>query len=292
MMNQKPFFTIVIPALNEAKFIPHLLKDLTKQTYKDFEVRIVDGSSEDKTALVADSFKTTLPLQVQITTTRNVSFQRNLGAKHSNAEWIIFLDADDQLPVYFLEGLHYHIIRTKPDCFTTFIKADSSNPQDKAIANASNYGIIASTWVKKPFAFGAIIGVRHSVFKAIKGFDEDLTYQEDVDFVRRVIEHDHSFKVFKDPHIIFSFRRFRKEGTLKLLRKGATIELSNLTNLIDVSVEDEYPMLGGNFYSKNEITPQKPQTYAFKAIYNNLNRLTKAQKIKIKRLINTLSDSM
>jgi hypothetical protein len=51
-------------------------------------------------------------------------------------------------------------------------------------------------------------------------------------------------------------------------------------------------MLGGNFYSKNEITPQKPQTYAFKAIYNNLNRLTKAQKIKIKRLINTLSDSM
>jgi len=50
----KPFFSIIIPALNEEKYLPHLLDDLTKQTFRDFEVILVDGNSSDATVAKAN----------------------------------------------------------------------------------------------------------------------------------------------------------------------------------------------------------------------------------------------
>ena len=49
----KSFFSIIIPALNEAKYLPHLLDDLSDQTFQDFEVIIVDGNSNDQTVAKA-----------------------------------------------------------------------------------------------------------------------------------------------------------------------------------------------------------------------------------------------
>ena len=60
-MTKKPFFSIIIPALNEEKYLPLLLSDLAKQTMRDFEVVVVDGKSEVKTVVTAKSFAKSLP---------------------------------------------------------------------------------------------------------------------------------------------------------------------------------------------------------------------------------------
>ena len=52
----KPFFSIVIPALNEEKFLPKLLESLSHQHFCDFEVIVVDGRSKDKTVAVAETY--------------------------------------------------------------------------------------------------------------------------------------------------------------------------------------------------------------------------------------------
>src|SRR3989304_4048473 len=49
---ESPYFSIIIPALNEEKYISGLLKSLINQTYKEFEVILVDGMSADKTVSV------------------------------------------------------------------------------------------------------------------------------------------------------------------------------------------------------------------------------------------------
>ncbi|MFH1244651.1 MAG: glycosyltransferase, partial [bacterium] len=56
MATKKPFFSLIIPALNEAKYLPLLLDDLSKQTFLDFEVIVVDGNSDDQTVAKAKSF--------------------------------------------------------------------------------------------------------------------------------------------------------------------------------------------------------------------------------------------
>jgi glycosyltransferase involved in cell wall biosynthesis len=48
----QPFFSIVVPTLNEELFLPYLLKDLQNQKEKNFEVIVVDSYSEDKTKFV------------------------------------------------------------------------------------------------------------------------------------------------------------------------------------------------------------------------------------------------
>ena len=50
-------YSVIIPTLNEEKFLPKLLTSLAAQTRREFEVIVVDGASEDKTRTMAESFK-------------------------------------------------------------------------------------------------------------------------------------------------------------------------------------------------------------------------------------------
>jgi len=56
-MTKEPFFSIIIPCLNEEKSLPLLLKDLAGQTLQDFEVIVVDGQSQDKTVVKAEELE-------------------------------------------------------------------------------------------------------------------------------------------------------------------------------------------------------------------------------------------
>lgn len=51
-----PFFSVVIPAFNEEKFLPNCLKSLKEQDFKDFEIIVVNNNSIDKTAKIAKEF--------------------------------------------------------------------------------------------------------------------------------------------------------------------------------------------------------------------------------------------
>ncbi|KKT87511.1 MAG: Cell wall biogenesis glycosyltransferase, partial [Candidatus Collierbacteria bacterium GW2011_GWD2_45_10] len=95
-LTRKPFFSVIIPALNEEKYLPLLLADLAKQTTRDFEVIIIDGNSKDKTVAKAKLFKNKLPLLTILSSpVRNVSVQRNQGATKATGRYLLFNDADN-----------------------------------------------------------------------------------------------------------------------------------------------------------------------------------------------------
>lgn len=104
-----PYFSVIIPCLNEQYFLPKILINLRAQTFTNFEVIIVDGNSEDKTVKIATKFKDDYPLHIYSTKTRNVSFQRNLGAKKAHGKILIFFDADTQIPKNYLKKNSFYI---------------------------------------------------------------------------------------------------------------------------------------------------------------------------------------
>lgn len=122
-MQQKPFFSIVIPTLNEAQYLPHLLSDLADQTYTNFEIIHVDAHSDDSTTTESEKFNKTLVIKTTQSDIKNVSHQRNLDIELAKGDWIIFMDADNRLPKYFLDGIRYRLAQ-KPstDIFTTWVK--------------------------------------------------------------------------------------------------------------------------------------------------------------------------
>ena len=92
-----PFLTIIIPARNEGRRLPQLLKSIKQQTWRAFEVIVVDDASEDNTVEVAKKYGAEVLENSHINNmTPGKSSACALGAKHAKGQWLMFLDADVQ----------------------------------------------------------------------------------------------------------------------------------------------------------------------------------------------------
>ena len=178
-MAKKPFFSIIIPTLNEQKYLPNLLTDLSKQTYQDFEVIIADGHSEDKTVAKATKLAAKLPsLKIINSDIRQVCTQRNLGAKKSRAATLVFMDADNRIPPNFLSGIKYRWEESGVDLLTSRFQPDLISPLNLSIASTINLFFELQNNLKPTYLLEAMFVVSRKCFNAINGFDESVNYAE------------------------------------------------------------------------------------------------------------------
>lgn len=238
------FFSIIIPALNEEKYLPKLLDDLSKQTCTDFEVIIVDGKSEDKTVEKCLEYQNKFSaFRILTSIKRNVSSQRNLGAQKAGGEWIIFMDADNRLPTYFLDGIKYRVLSKNPDCFTTYCDFEGLKPADKTLIKFINLSLEVTNMIDTPTALGSMIGIRKSLFANYGGFDPSIGFAEDTAYVKHLFELGANYMVFKDPRFTWSLRHYQKDGKLEYLRNTAKLYLKKWAGK-KINQAEEYPMGG------------------------------------------------
>jgi glycosyltransferase involved in cell wall biosynthesis len=254
-----PFFTIIIPCLNEEKHLPQLLHDLAQQTFTDFAVVVVDGKSQDKTVAKAESFASKLPLTVIHATKRHVSYQRNLGAKATKSPWLIFMDADNRLPRYFLQGVKFRIEESKPKICTFYVAPDSKNRQDYLICHLSNLYIDLQKNTSNAYVLESMMVFRQDIFKKLHGFSDQVLWGEGNELLRRAYKQNITLTVCKTPVYTYSTRRLKKEGTLKLARNIAVQEFHRVLKIpVDKQLAKKlYPMEGGKWFEKN-ISEQGP----------------------------------
>lgn len=254
-MLKQPFFSIVIPTLNEEKCLPLLLGDLAKQTFADFEVIHVDGSSEDKTVKIAQSYKKTLSILTKVVQKKNVAWQRNAGGKLAKGEWVIFMDADNRLPSYFLQGIKYQLEKHfEVDVFTCWVEVGNQVTFSKSIENAINLGYEMYSFIGKEAALGALIGAKKQVCRQIQ-FQEKSQIFEDSLFVKECVDAGYQFRIFREPKYIYSLRRLTKEGSLKLLK---IITAAQLDYILGGNFEQNnhgYVMKGGKYYDQPYQSP-------------------------------------
>jgi glycosyltransferase involved in cell wall biosynthesis len=260
-MERDYIFTVVIPTLNEEDYLPRLLSDLVRQKEHAFEVVVVDGGSQDKTVAVAQEYAKRLPLRVIQTKRGNVCVQRNQGASIARGEYLVFFDADVQLPQRFLYELHRKIKETGSEFLTTYLRADSHNMYDKTIARFFNLNIEIAKLVDHPFVGGFNFIVKKSVFEKIGKFNPQIVHAEDFDLSLRVHKAGHELTILRKPRIIFSLRRFRHEGRLATIRKNATAAVYIFTKGPITREIFSYPM-GGLWYKLKRKEQIKPQALA------------------------------
>lgn len=242
----KPFFSIIIPSLNEEIALPRLLQNLEDQTNQDFEVIHVDGQSEDNTCEFAKKFKNLPDYKLIISPIRHVSHQRNLGAKVAVGEYLLFIDADTQLPSSFLEDLSSKLKNNPVSTFTTWSDPDIDNLSARIYLAVLNTLLDLTNFFQFPFAVGVFIGSTPEAFNTTGGFREDLHFGEDEEFVRHASKHGFNFKVFHSPRFIYSLRRFRQQGLMTNLYQIFAKKLKSATNR-DVLKPKEYLMGGHHF---------------------------------------------
>jgi glycosyltransferase involved in cell wall biosynthesis len=176
-------YSIVIPTKNEEKNLARLLKSIRSQKYQPEEI-IVSDDSTDNTRKVAKSYGARI---VQGVSNGLIGLGRNLGAETVKSEYILFLDADNELPKNFLKNFFAEFIRRKADVATPYLKSFSEKKLDKLFFYSWNKARDISS--KTPALFlesGACILVKRDYFKKVNGFSKKLRIGEDFDFIRKV----------------------------------------------------------------------------------------------------------
>lgn len=244
-----PYFSIIIPTLNEEKNLSDLLLTLQKQTNTNFEVIVSDSHSADNTKNVAESFKKKLQyLSFFQQTFKNVSMARNFGASQAKGEYIIFFDADVSVENNFLNNIHQEIIKHRLDALSVW-----NRPKEKSITGflvLYMLNISMTLFQKiKPVANGPCIVMRKKLFEELKGFNERIVFGEDFDLIQRAWRKHARFAVFRKPLLFVSIRRFEKEGLLFSLYKSLKAFFYQIFFGPITQPIFEYEM-GGQYYKK------------------------------------------
>lgn len=274
-----PAISIIIPTLNEEKFLPKLLNDLKKQTFKNFEVIHVDGSSEDKTREKAAEFKEFISITTIPVTKRNVSFQRNTGGDAARGTWVIFMDADNRLKKSFLAQLITKLDENPDtDIFSCLLDGANQPLIMKNMVEFCNIVMLMTARVR-PFAAGALIGIKRENLKDVQ-FDCEVKMSEDHQFVEEAVKCGCKYRVFRQPKYTYSLRRFEKEGSLKIAvayMRSATVLLAGQRF---ERFLPEYPMVGGSMYEQDG---NQKLTGFLPSVRDIIRRTTKQQQLKLKQ---------
>jgi glycosyltransferase involved in cell wall biosynthesis len=209
--------SIIIPTLNEEKYLPQLLSCIAKQTYRgDLEVIVVDGQSTDKTVEMANTFKRDLQKLTVISSTRGIAHQRNIGAAKATYPYLLFLDADMKIPKFFLEKFLQKAKSHEQFIATTFCWV-SEFDIFSYITVAIMIIPLLFIFLSEHFVPGFLILTTKENHEKIHGFNEALRIAEDLDYAERSYKNGARYQVFFYPYALHSARRLRKIGRWNFL---------------------------------------------------------------------------
>jgi len=91
-----PYISVIVPLYNKEVIIERTIKSVLTQSYLDFELIVVDDGSTDRSLAIVEGIQDD---RIKIIKQKNggPGSARNTGVAHSKGDWIVFLDADDEL---------------------------------------------------------------------------------------------------------------------------------------------------------------------------------------------------
>lgn len=199
--------TIIIPCKNEENYIANLLVHLRWQKDIDNTRIIIADCSTDNTRQIIESCKG--DLNVEVIDGGPVSIAKNNGAKLATTPYLLFIDSDVRFfsdrvifdTVQELESNNLDLIGLYAKCYDNDLRAIIGFK----IFNAINR--IMSKWV--PFAVGAYMLTKRSIFEQLGGFP--AKYQTSEDFFLSKMYHPKKFKLVNH-YFGQDSRRFQKMG--------------------------------------------------------------------------------
>lgn len=98
MNNLSPKISIIIPVYNAEKYLPQCIESIIAQTFRDFELILIDDGSRDLSGHICDQYAKCDPrIRVYHQSNQGASSARNTGIEKANSEWICFVDSDDYI---------------------------------------------------------------------------------------------------------------------------------------------------------------------------------------------------
>lgn len=153
-MQGQLFFSIIIPLYNRPQEIDELLQSLTLQTYRNFEVLIVEDGSEDDARTLVDGYRNRLDVHYFYIPNGGQGFARNFGFARARGDYFIVFDSDCVVPADYLAVVADSLSERYLDAFGG---PDRAHPSFSVLQKAISYAMTS------PFTTGGIRGNKRHI---------------------------------------------------------------------------------------------------------------------------------
>jgi len=231
--------SVIIPAYNSGKTIGQCLRSIYSSTYIPDEVIVLDDSSQDSTVEIVKQFDCAL---IRNKTRLFQAAGRNIGAKKSKGDLLLFMDSDIELKKDSIELVLLSIIKAKASAVCGVY--DEFNPYNNIFSQYKHLSMVfnqmgSKIWIKYPNT--SFLLIWKDAFLASAGFCEQFTTSEDLDFGHLLARNGH--KIFFDKNIKVIHNKYLDiRGFIKRDYKTAKeITLIALKNLF-LGIITEWPV--------------------------------------------------
>lgn len=187
-------YSIIVPVYNRPDEIDELLSSLTRQTFSDFEVLIIEDGSEEPCETVADKYHDRLNIRYYYKENSGQGFSRNYGFERAKGDYFVVFDSDCIIPDHYFEAVNQALQAGRLDCWGG---PDRAHPSFTAVQKAISYSMTS------PLTTGGIrggtkrigqfhprsfnMGISRKVFEQTGGY-KITRMGEDIEFSLRIIE--------------------------------------------------------------------------------------------------------
>jgi len=214
-------YSVIIPVYNRPDEVDELLQSLTQQTFRDFEVIVVEDGSAIPCKNVADNYRDLLDLHYYSKPNSGPGQTRNYGAERSRGEYLIILDSDCILPEGYLAAIDEELKRQYADAFGGPDRAHVSFTDLQKAINYSMTSFFTTGGIRggkkkmdKFYPRSFNMGVQRKVYRALGGFSQ-MRFGEDIDFSIRIFKGGYACRLFPDAWVYHKrrtdFRKFFKQ---------------------------------------------------------------------------------
>lgn len=101
-----PYLSVIVPIFNAEKSIERCIDSIVNQSFGDMEIILVDDGSKDKSGEICDKLaESDSRIKMIHKENAGASAARNTGLQEAAGEYILFVDSDDYLPIFYVEEL-------------------------------------------------------------------------------------------------------------------------------------------------------------------------------------------
>ncbi|GAB2774704.1 glycosyltransferase [Rhabdobacter roseus] len=207
------YYSIIIPVYNRPDELDELLGSLTRQTYRDFEVLVIEDGSSRTSQDVVQKYLSQLTIRYFVIENRGQGFARNYGFAQARGEYFVVFDSDTLIPPHYLASVDSHLNQNYLDAYGGPDAADKNfSSLQKAISYAMT-SVFTTGGIrgKKNNAGGAFqprsfnLGLSRRVFEDTGGFAK-RDMGEDIEFGIRLRGRGYRLGLIPDAYVFHKRR--------------------------------------------------------------------------------------
>lgn len=202
MAHNNPVVSVILPTYNRANILAKAIESVLSQTYKNFELIIIDDASTDDTGAVIKNFDDDRIKYIEHTQNEGAPAARNTGIGHARGEYVAFQDSDDEwLPSKLEQQLR--AFQNASDSvgvvYTGMVRAEAGDMRYLPYPGVEQTtGDIRRSLARQNFISTPVALVKRACFDEVGTFDEKAWPLSDWELWIRISQH-FSFELVDEP---------------------------------------------------------------------------------------------